>query len=290
MDTRPIKVLHATYDLQSSDYLAHAIRIAAPNVRLEASPPNLQRAFDQPSLKGFDIVLLDDGVACTDCLRLIAHINHQGQAPAIVAILGNTGKDPLAEILMRCADDHVDRGPNFVNELANILQRVSVRYRMGTSHRASVPRLYDVSGITSAAPEPAKVAEKSMGLPAGPFEPEESELRSATRTQVHIPCTILLHGSVYPACIKDVSEEGLFLEISSPPPAAAEIVIHFKIYALKISQDAIVMHEGWYLNDDRNFYGCGVRFRNLTPKMRNLFKELATRNSTPALRKIMLTH
>lgn len=288
-----INVLYLTTDLGEADYLAYAMRAIAPNLHLEAFPPEVRRAAEQLGSGRFHIVLVDNSIADTDCLRLIAHIDCQGSAEAVVLISG-PAESSLTQTLIAHTDDHVFKGPNFVNELADVLQRVFVRYRLGIKRRILLSQSCSDVEANPESAEPVKAAAKvtahSPRTSSGSSESRNSDRRSSTRKQVNIPCHVVWHGNSHTATIHDLSEEGAFLEISPSPPAGTEIVIHLAVNVRDVVQKAAVIHEGWYLGSVRNFYGCGIRFRNLTEEARNILRELRRRSSGLAMSKIMLTH
>lgn len=276
-DAASIKILYITRDLMDSDYLAHSLQKVAPGMHLDPSVPDFKRVDQLLGTSAVDVVLLDNRIAAAEKLLLIAHLDSQKLIPALIIIIGAEEKRPVQELLA-LSDDHIVRGPNFVNGLADLLKQVFVRCKLGIRRRSSVPQLSEAESI------PTAEAESSTTT-----QPKESDLRTFPRKQVNIPCRLDWKGDIFAARIRDLSEFGAFIETPILPRNGASIRIFFDLNNGKIIQEAIVVHEGWYLGTDNNFYGCGVQFGNVTEDARCAYQKIILGSSEPAMSKITLT-
>jgi hypothetical protein len=291
-DTACINILYITTDLVAADWLTYALHRAAPGQHLEISAPDIQRVDRLLRAGGFEIVLLDNSVAAADSLHLVTHLDSQKLTPALVAIIG-ADENFQAHLPLEHFDDYIVKGPNFVNGLADVLKRAFIRYKMGIKRRTPIPHPSDVVEPTTEGVVARNRAVESAGSGADVFPgasaPQGLEQRVLPRKQVNIQCKIVWNGNICAAFIRDISEVGAFLEISPAPPAGSRIHISLGMDNAIILQEAIVIHEGWYLGDTQNFFGCGIQFKNLTEKAASLLKMLVTKSSKPAMSKVALT-
>jgi hypothetical protein len=270
-DASSIRTLYITADLIDSDYLAHSIRKIAPGMHVEPSLPDFKRVDQLLLASRFDVVLLDDRIAASEKLLLIAHLDSRQITPAVVAIIGAGEKHPAPELLA-VSDDYIVREANFVNGLVDLLKQVFVRCRLGIKRRTQIP-------------QPLETVEENPAT----AEPKDSELRISARKQVNIPCRLEWKGDIFAGHIRDLSETGAFVEIPVLPRNGEFIRMSFNVEGKNITQEALVVHEGWYLGSDNNFYGCGVQFGDLTEEAKRAFAKLIGASSEPAMSKITLT-
>jgi hypothetical protein len=276
-DASSIRILYVTADLIDSDYLAHSLRRVAPEMHIEPSLPDFKRVDQLLRASTFDVVLLDDRFAASEKLLLIAHLDSQQLTPAVIAIIGAGEKHP-AQDLMALSDDYIVRGPNFVNGLVDLLKQVFVRCRLGIRRRNRIPE--------QSSPEaPPKIeAENSTTAP-----PQSSELRISPRMQVNIPCRLDWKGDTFTGRIRDLSGDGAFIETHVLPRNGTAIRISFNVDGREIMQEAVVIHEGWYLGTDNNFYGFGVRLGEISEDAKCAYEKIIRASTEPAMSKISLT-
>jgi CheY-like chemotaxis protein len=286
-----IDILYVTVDLREADYLDFALRKVAPNLHLDFTP-GARPALNRLRSRRFDIVLIDNSIGLPDRAKLVAQIQGDDPAAAIVLIIGPAEKDPALPSLIAKADDHIVKGLNLVNELSDVLQHAFLRFQLGVRRRKPDPSdvaafesriLPQIHGLERVAVITDEDPETTAATADG-----AADLRTSPRWEVNIDCRIIWHGSSYTACIHDLSEEGAFLETSPPPPVGSDIVLYFSVGSTNLRQEGIVMHDGWYLNAVRNFHGCGIRFKNPTEEVRAFCRNLGARSSKPALSKTML--
>jgi hypothetical protein len=236
--------------------------------------------------KSYDILLLDNRIATTESVLLISHLDSENFTPAIIAIIGATDKSP-AQTLRELCDDSIVRGPNYINRLADLLKAVFVRSRLSIKRRISIPQ-------PAATEEPVEMTTSLGASQESEDSPEEiqqqgSDMRKFPRKQVNIPCKITWDRDAYTAHIYDLSEEGAFIKTAASPSDGASIHLKFDVEGKEIIQEAIVVHEGWYLSGDSNFIGFGIGFCNVTEDSRTTYKNIVAGSLDPAASKVMLT-
>lgn len=285
-DSESLNILYITSDLLDSDVLAHSLRAVARGMRLEASFPDFKRVEALFHAKNYDILLLDNRIPTADSVLLISHLDSDNITPAVIAVIGAADKSP-AQTLLELADDSIVRGPNYVNRLADLLKAVYIRSRLSIKRRISIPQPaateedVDKNTLVEASQESEGISEKT--------KKQGSEMRVFPRKKVNIPCKITWNSDIYTAHIYDLSEEGAFIKTSALPSDGASIHITFDAEGKEIIQEAIVIHEGWYLGDDNNFIGFGIGFCNITEDSRTTYRKIVAGSLDPATSKIMLT-
>jgi hypothetical protein len=174
-----------------------------------------------------------------------------------------------------------------VNRLADLLKAVYVRSRLSMKRRRPLPQpdatedTVDKITPIDASQESEFVSEKE--------QKQGSEMRVFPRKKVNIPCKITWNSDIYAAHIYDLSEEGAFIKTSALPSDGSSIHITFDAEGKEIIQEAIVVHEGWYLGDDSNFIGFGIGFCNITEDSRTTYRRIVAGSLDPATSKTMLT-
>lgn len=126
-----------------------------------------------------------------------------------------------------------------------------------------------------------------------PKERGVRDLRESHRFSMKLPCSILSKHGKSNAIILDLSVGGAFLGTDAPPRAEEIITIFFKgqgrgriiAFALK----AIVIHSGRYLQGFENFNGCGVRFKDIPPRVAAELREILSGGIIPATSKFVFT-
>jgi response regulator of citrate/malate metabolism len=286
LDSEFINILYITSDLLDSDVLAHSLRSVASGMHLEASFPDFKRVEDLFRVKKYDLLLLDNRIAATESELLISHLDSKNFAPSVIVIIGADDKHP-APTLLALADDSIVRGPNYLNRLTDLLKRAYVRSRLSIKRRNPIPQpataedTVDKNTSIGASQESKDTPEK--------VQQQGSDIRNFPRKQVNLPCSLKWDGNSYTARIYDLSEEGAFIINSSLPNKGASIHLAFYFEGNEITQESIVVHEGWYLGGDNNFFGFGIQFCNITGDARIVYKKIIAGSLNQAQNKTVLT-
>jgi hypothetical protein len=217
---------------------------------------------------------------------LISHLDSEKFFPAVVALIAATDKAP-PQTLLEIADDFIARGPNYINRLIDLLKAVFVRSKLSVRRRLSIPKPVAVEEPVSQAPT-LEASQESAAI-AEEAQEQGAEMRRFPRKQVHIPCKIQCEGEIHSAQIYDLSEEGAFIKTSALPVDGSSIELIFEAEDKEIIQEAIVVHEGWYLGGHENFIGFGIGFCNITEDSRAIYRRIVDGSLDPATSKVMLT-
>jgi DNA-binding LytR/AlgR family response regulator len=285
-DSEFINILYITSDLLDSDVLARSLRSVAPGMRLEASFPDFKRVEDLFRVKKCDLLLLDNRIAAMKNVLLISHLDSKNLTPAVIAIIGADDIHP-EPALLALADDSIVRGPNYVIRLADLLKRVFVRSRLSIKRRAFIPQTATAKDTVNETTS-IGASQESKSNPEK-IQKHGSDMRNFPRKQVNLPCKIIWDGNIYKAHIYDLSEEGAFIKTSALPNDGASIHLIFDLEDKEIIQEAIVVHEGWYLAGDNNFIGFGIGFCNIKEDSRAVYKRIVARSPDQATSKVVLT-
>jgi DNA-binding LytR/AlgR family response regulator len=285
-ESESLNILYITSDLLDSDVLGHSLRAVAPGMRLEASFPDTKRVENLFRVKNFDILLLDNRIATAENVLLISHLDSENFTPAVIAIIGAADKSP-SQTLIEIADDSIVRGPNYVNRLADLLKAVIVHSKVSSRRRFSIPK--PVTAEVSIEKVTTPAADQELETNSEKSEKQGSDMRLFPRKQVNIPCKISWEGSIYAAHIYDLSEEGAFIKTPALPSDGSSIQLIFDFEGKEIIQEAIVVHEGWYLSGDSNFIGFGIGFCNITADSRAAYRKIVAGSLDNAKSKVMLT-
>jgi len=286
-DSEFINILHITPDLQDSDLLAHSLRSFAPGMKLEASLPDFKLVDGLFRVKNYDLLLLDNRIAATESVSLISHLDTEKLTPAVVAIIGANDKN-TPQTLLALSDDSIVRGPNFANRLADLLKIVYVRSRLSIKRRESIPQPVTTEETVVKATSIDAIPESDAN--AERTQKKGSDMRTFPRKQVDIPCKFKWEESLYTAQIYDLSEEGAFVITSALPRNGDSIHLQFYLGDKEIIQESIVVHEGWYLGGDSNFFGFGTKFCNITENARIAYRKIIGISPDQTMSKVMLTN
>ncbi len=294
-----ILVLFLTTDLLAADLLSYEVRKTTPNLRLETFP-GIRLALSRLSKGGIDLVLIDKDVPSDEISLIIAHIDEKQLNLPVVLVFGVDAKDPVLQAMKLGADGRIIKGPDFKHDMPIVVRETLANYRPGGKRQG-------LRGLGSATAEkvPAKsfiaLETRQPGLPSSPDtaassdsgipqDQKASNRRISARWQVYIPCHISYLGSIFEACIHDLSDEGAFVESSVSARQGDEIDIILKTASGQMSVRALIAHIGWYLTAVRNFNGFGVRLQNISREAWEVLQQLRLRSGIPAPAKTPLEH
>jgi len=116
---------------------------------------------------------------------------------------------------------------------------------------------------------------------------EIGEERKSTRNGVGVNCTLKAVDVQAPALLLDLSVEGGFLRCNKVIHPGATVMLQVELPGQdsdsELNIQAEVVHTGRFLQEDDNFTGFGVRFKNLSDKEKTRLQSalLLARNQPP---------